>query len=172
MQRMPDAGLPLADAPGLYLPGSEAIAEGARIVLVDDEPRIREAVEALIAQPGRQILHCGTGAEALRILGGGQVDLALLDIRLPDMTGLEILERVRQQGSSVRVIIVSADDQVDSAIAALRFGAYEYVRKPFEPAALRTWTTLSQLRLGATTRMRGRLEQSGRLQLPHRPVPT
>jgi diguanylate cyclase (GGDEF)-like protein/PAS domain S-box-containing protein len=166
MQGMRDLGLPPADAPGLYLPGSEAIAEGARILLVDDEPRIREAVEALIAQPGRQILHCGSGGEALRILGGGQVDLALLDIRLPDMTGLEILERVRREGSSVRVIIVSADDQVDSAIAALRFGAYEYVRKPFEPAALRRTVdnALSQMRLEhENERMRGRLEQSERL---------
>jgi diguanylate cyclase (GGDEF)-like protein/PAS domain S-box-containing protein len=137
-----------------------------RILLVDDEPRIREAVHELIAQPEREIIQCGNGADALALLGSQHIDLALLDIRLPDMTGLDILENLRRDGLDTRVIIVSADDQVDSAIAALRLGAYEYVRKPFEPAALRRTVdnALSQLRLEhENAGMRSRLEASERL---------
>jgi diguanylate cyclase (GGDEF)-like protein/PAS domain S-box-containing protein len=146
-------------------PGAAA-AEALRVLLVDDEQRIREAVAELIAHPGREILHSGTGGEALAILASQRIDLALLDIRLPDMTGLDILERMRRDGLDARVIIVSADDQVDSAIAALRLGAYEYVRKPFEPQALRRTVdnALVQLRLERENAgMRQRLEASERL---------
>ena len=163
---MVDAGLPPSDSPGLWPPVPAGVAHVFRVLLVDDEPRIRAAVMELIGQPDREVRECGTGLEALQILSDGQIDLALLDIRLPDMTGLDILERVRRAGSDVRVIIVSADDQVDSAIAALRLGAYEYVRKPFEPAALRRTVdnALEKLRLERENEgIRGRLEQSERL---------
>jgi diguanylate cyclase (GGDEF)-like protein/PAS domain S-box-containing protein len=140
--------------------------QNVRILLVDDEARIREAVHELIAQPEREIVQCGNGTDALSLLASQHIDLALLDIRLPDMTGLDILERMRRDGLDTRVIIVSADDQVDSAIAALRLGAYEYVRKPFEPVALRRTVdnALVQLRLEReNSGMRSRLEASERL---------
>jgi diguanylate cyclase (GGDEF)-like protein/PAS domain S-box-containing protein len=123
-------------------------------------------VHELIAQPEREIVQCGNGTDALSLLASQHIDLALLDIRLPDMTGLDILERMRRDGLDTRVIIVSADDQVDSAIAALRLGAYEYVRKPFEPVALRRTVdnALVQLRLEReNSGMRSRLEASERL---------
>jgi diguanylate cyclase (GGDEF)-like protein/PAS domain S-box-containing protein len=163
---MPDTLPTPADSPALYPSAPDAGAAGVRILLVDDEPSIRNAVMELIGQSGRDIVQCGSGREALQLLAAGGIDLALLDIRLPDMTGLDILAQVRRAGSAVRVIIVSADDQVDSAIAALRFGAYEYVRKPFEPAALRRTVdnALAQLRLERENEgMRMRLEQSERL---------
>jgi len=163
---MPDTSLPATHSLALFPTAPDAAAAAVRILLVDDDPRIRTAVTELIAQPGREMIQCGTGKEALQILAAGSIDLALLDIRLPDMTGLDILAQVRREGSAVRVIIVSADDQVDSAIAALRFGAYEYVRKPFEPAALRRTVdnALAQLRLEHENEGMGmRLEQSERL---------
>ena len=153
-------------SPMTYQAVSAPMPQSVRILLVDDESRIREAVCDLIAQPEREILQAGNGADALAILGSQAVDLALLDIRLPDMTGLDILEHMRRDGLDTRVIIVSADDQVDSAIAALRLGAYEYVRKPFEPAALRRTVdnALVQLRLEReNSGMRSRLEASERL---------
>jgi diguanylate cyclase (GGDEF)-like protein/PAS domain S-box-containing protein len=149
-----------------YQPPPRPGAQPLRVLLVDDEARIREAVQELIAQPEREILHAGTGTEALRILASQPIDLALLDIRLPDMTGLDILEDMRRDGLDTRVIIVSADDQVDSAIAALRLGAYEYVRKPFEPAALRRTVDNALVQLGLEREnagMRTRLEASERL---------
>ena len=152
--------------PSLYPPQPLLSPDRARILLVDDEQRIRDAVRELIGKPGREILTCGNGQDALRVLATQPIDLALLDIRLPDMTGLDIMERMRQQGLSVRVIVVSADDQVDSAISALRYGAYEYVRKPFEPAALRRTVdnALEQLRLQReNVGIRSRLEQSEKL---------
>lgn len=152
--------------PGLYPQVPLLVPDRARILLVDDEQRIREAVMELITKPGREVLTCGTGQEALQLLATQSIDLALLDIRLPDMTGLDIMERMQQDGLAVRVIVVSADDQVDSAISALRYGAYEYVRKPFEPAALRRTVdnALEQLRLQRENAgIRSRLEQSERL---------
>jgi diguanylate cyclase (GGDEF)-like protein/PAS domain S-box-containing protein len=137
-----------------------------RVLLVDDEALVREAVGELIAQDDREILQCGTGQEALSLLASASIDLTLLDIRLPDMTGLEIMERMRGSGIDTCVIVVSADDQVDSAIAALRYGAYEYVRKPFESAALTrcVQNALAKIRLERDNeRMRERLQESERL---------
>jgi diguanylate cyclase (GGDEF)-like protein/PAS domain S-box-containing protein len=156
----------LQDISHIYQPAAKPAPQPLRILLVDDEPRIRAAVQELIEQPEREIVEAGTGTDALRLLAAQHVDLALLDIRLPDMTGLDILEHMRRDGLDTRVIIVSADDQVDSAIAALRLGAYEYVRKPFEPAALRRTVdnALVQLRLERENYgMRSRLEASERL---------
>lgn len=152
--------------PCLYPPTPLVVSQPSCILLVDDDSRVRDAVRELIAQPGRDILTCGTGREALVLLASHKVDLALLDIRLPDMTGMDIMDRMKRDGLNVRVIVVSADDQVDSAIAALRYGAYEYVRKPFEPAALRRTVdhALDQLRLQReNSGIRSRLEQSERL---------
>jgi len=152
--------------PCLYPPAPLVVPPPSCILLVDDDVRVREAVGELIALPGREILTCGSGEEALALLKREPIDLALLDIRLPDMTGMDVMDRIQRDGLNVPVIVVSADDQVDSAIAALRYGAYEYVRKPFEPAALRRTVdhALEQVRLQRENAgMRTRLEQSERL---------
>jgi diguanylate cyclase (GGDEF)-like protein/PAS domain S-box-containing protein len=137
-----------------------------RLLLVDDDARVRQTMGALLALADREIVDCGTGAEALALLASRAFDLVLLDIRMPDMTGLEVLAAMRAAGQRTTVIVVSGDDCMDSAIAALHHGAHEYVRKPFEPAALRRTVdnALAKVRLERENeRMRERLEQSERL---------
>lgn len=103
-----------------------------KILIVDDESRIRSSLRMLLERPGREIHECETGLDAIARLKPQDVDLVLLDINLPDISGLEVLEWVATNRISSSVIFVSANDSIDSAILALRFGAIEFVRKPFK----------------------------------------
>jgi diguanylate cyclase (GGDEF)-like protein/PAS domain S-box-containing protein len=106
-----------------------------RILIVDDEPRMRSSLRLLLQESGRELLECATGREAISLLKIEKIDLILLDIILPDISGLDVLEWLTGRGASIStsVIIVSVDDSIDSAIHALRHGASEYIRKPYEP---------------------------------------
>jgi diguanylate cyclase (GGDEF)-like protein/PAS domain S-box-containing protein len=108
----------------------------ARILVVDDEARLRRSLALLLEMPGREIDECGTGAEAMSALSRQRYDLLLLDLRLPDMTGLDLMDWLGARLPSMTVIVVSADDVIDSAIGALRRGAYDFVRKPYQPEEL------------------------------------
>jgi diguanylate cyclase (GGDEF)-like protein/PAS domain S-box-containing protein len=140
--------------------------ELARILVVDDEARLRRSLALLLDTPGREIEECGTGAEAMTALSRQRYDLLLLDLRLPDMTGLDLMDWLGARLPSMTVIVVSADDVIDSAIGALRRGAYDFVRKPYQPEELlRTVdNALQRKQLERTNAViSARLEQSERL---------
>lgn len=109
---------------------SDSLDQSQRILVVDDESRIRSSLRILLGAAGREIQECETGIEAIAKLKSQEVDLVLLDINLPDISGLEVLEWIANNKISTSVIFVSADDSIDSAILALRYGAIEFVRKP------------------------------------------
>jgi len=115
---------------------SELMPPVPRILVVDDEARLRHSLKLLLEHEGRRVEECATGAEAVVMLSRQHYDLVLLDLRLPDMTGLQVMDRLKPQLSSITVIVVSADDVIDSAIGALRRGAYDFVRKPYQPEEL------------------------------------
>ncbi len=108
------------------------------ILIVDDEPRMRTSLRILLQESGREILESKSGGEAIATLKTKQIDLVLLDIILPDISGLDVLEWITSRGDALpaSVIIVSVDDNIDSAIHALRNGASEYIRKPYEPEVI------------------------------------
>jgi diguanylate cyclase (GGDEF)-like protein len=108
------------------------------ILIVDDEPRMRTSLRILLQESGREILESKSGGEAIATLKTKQIDLVLLDIILPDISGLDVLEWITSRGDTLpaSVIIVSVDDNIDSAIHALRNGASEYIRKPYEPEVI------------------------------------
>lgn len=107
------------------------------ILIVDDEQRMRSSLRILLEGNGWEILECRTGGEAVTILKTHSVDLILLDINLPDISGLDVMDWISSNNVSTSVIVVSGDDNIDSAIFALRSGAAEYVRKPYEPEDIR-----------------------------------
>ncbi|NMG00535.1 EAL domain-containing protein [Aromatoleum toluolicum] len=138
----------------------------ARVLIVDDEPRIREAYGALLAAEGREILTCANGADAMARLGNTEVDVMVLDLHLPDMHGTEIMAWLGEAGIDTAVVVFSGDDAIDSAILALRRGACEFIRKHADPEELiRTVDkAISRRRLEReNARMTTRLEESERL---------
>ncbi|HUJ87681.1 MAG TPA: EAL domain-containing protein [Burkholderiales bacterium] len=143
-----------------------AFADRVHVLIVDDDPMVRRALADLVRGSGRRVTPCGSGAQAIEVMGKEPVDIVLLDLGLPDMTGLDIMRRIRESRPEPTVIVVSGDDRIDSAIATLQCGAHEYVRKPFEPVALvRCVDNAIETRKLAweNTVMRMRLEHSERL---------
>ncbi|MGA7984702.1 MAG: EAL domain-containing protein [Burkholderiales bacterium] len=140
--------------------------ERVHVLVVDDDPMVRRALADVVGSSDRRVTQCGSGAQAIEVVRNEPVDIVLLDLNLPDITGLEIMRRIRESRPAPTVIVVSGDDRIESAIATLKSGAHEYVRKPFEPAALvRCVENAIETRKLAweNTVMRMRLEHSERL---------
>lgn len=114
-----------------YLP-----IQGGKVLVVDDEPRLCESLLMLFSMRGFDHHVCTSGAEAIAILAQESFDAILLDLNLPDMSGLEIMEHINKAMIRTPVIVVSGDGSINSAIKALRSGVYDYVRKPYEPEQL------------------------------------
>ena len=109
----------------------------ADVLVVDDEDDIRELIELSLLRMG---LSCRTAAsvdEAMQCLDGGRYRLCLTDMRLPDGDGLDIVARIQQQHSGLPVAVISAYGSVDTAIRALKLGAFDFVTKPVELKDLR-----------------------------------
>jgi diguanylate cyclase (GGDEF)-like protein/PAS domain S-box-containing protein len=142
------------------------LAETSCILIVDDEERIRAAYRQLLAAPGRSIEECSTGVEALSRLDRRDVDILILDLNLPDIHGLEVMEWMLSKHVPTAVVVFSGDESIDSAIRALRHGAFEFIRKHGSPQELIDTVDRLQRRRRIEREhalMTVRLEQSERL---------
>ena len=101
------------------------------VLVVDDEPGVRESFH-LILDDDYEVIDVPDGAAALDVVRATQVDLVLLDIRLPGMDGIEVLERIKAIDEGLEVILVTAVKTVRTAVAAMKLGAFDYVTKPFD----------------------------------------
>src|SRR5713226_8967835 len=101
------------------------------VLVVDDDPGVRESFR-LILEDHYDVIDVPDGARALDVVRASQVDLVLLDIRLPEMDGIEVLERIKAIDEGIEVILVTAVKTVRTAVAAMKLGAFDYLTKPFE----------------------------------------
>ena len=101
------------------------------ILVVEDEDLVRWSLEKALAKEGYQIFLAETGEIGLRKLEEEAVDLVLLDIRLPGLNGLEVLEKIRETDKDLLVITMTSYGDVETAVNAMKLGAYDYVNKPF-----------------------------------------
>jgi DNA-binding response OmpR family regulator len=108
-----------------------------KVLVVDDEPTIGDVVSRYLRRAGYDTLLAATGEEALRRAGSGRPDLVVLDLMLPDIDGLEVMRRLRQQNRErTAIILLTARGEESDRIVGLRLGADDYVVKPFSPAEL------------------------------------
>ncbi len=114
-----------------------------RILVVDDETQILRMLRVTLTGNGYKVLTAATGEEALDLLAVEQPDLVLLDLMLPDMSGVAVCKQVRSWGSGVPIIILSALGEERDKVAALDAGADDYLTKPFSSgellARMRVW---------------------------------
>ena len=106
---------------------------GARVLIVDDEVSMREFLEILLVKAGYDVTTAAGGYEAIaRLSGGNQFDLVLTDLKMPRGDGLEVLEFVKRNAADTQVIVMTAFSTAETAIQAMRLGAYDYISKPFK----------------------------------------
>ena len=102
----------------------------ATLLVVDDEPQILQVVSGILQDEGFEVLTAPDGEAALKRVGEDPPDLVLLDIALPGMDGLEVLDRLKRQYPFLPVVIISAYGSVENAVKATRLGAYDFIEKP------------------------------------------
>ncbi len=108
------------------------IEPAAAILVVDDEPNLRRLLRSYLRSAGYTVLEAGSGPDAVALLRREQVDLALIDVMLPGIDGLELVRRIRAD-SGIPIILVTAKGDETSRVAGLEVGADDYVVKPFFP---------------------------------------
>lgn len=102
------------------------------IVVVDDEINIRGALVTLLEKRGHAVRAAGTGEEALALLEAAPADLVLSDLRMPGMGGMEFLRRLKNSWPDTEVVVMTAFGSIDTAVEAMRMGAYDYLTKPID----------------------------------------
>ena len=112
---------------------SESSAVTEKILVAEDDPTTRLAVSTMLKQAGYAVSSVSNGAEALRELQRTSFSLAFLDIWMPELTGLEVLARVRAGESQTKIVIMTSDGTPETVLRAIREQAYEYLTKPFPP---------------------------------------
>jgi len=134
-----------------------------QILVVDDENRIVDSISLCLQQEGFQTVGAFNGEEALKLFKNEKFDLVLLDVSLPGMNGYEVMEHIFQMDEDAVIVMITGNASVESAVRALKIGAWDYLKKPFEFADLRktVQNALSQKQIIADKKaMSARLEAS------------
>ncbi|MBT4034376.1 MAG: sigma-54-dependent Fis family transcriptional regulator [Candidatus Marinimicrobia bacterium] len=108
-----------------------------KILIIDDEKNIRLTLRDILEDEGHHVLEAGTGEDGLALLKNENVDLVLLDVRLPGMDGIEVLKGIREIDETLDVIMISGHATVGTAVDALRIGAYDFLEKPLSLARVK-----------------------------------
>ena len=107
-----------------------------KVLLIDDEANLRDTVSRILTRAGFQVVTARSGAEGLEQFSKGGFGLAYIDMRMPDMSGLDVLNAIRQQDKYVPVIVFSALNDEASFQDAMQNGATDYLLKPLKPEML------------------------------------
>lgn len=102
------------------------------ILIIDDDPLIRKTLSSHLSKADYEVSMAEDGEEGLRSYDESMPDLTILDIRLPDMSGIEVLSRIREKDNNARIIIMTAYDDMKTTVDAIKLGAFEYLVKPLD----------------------------------------
>ncbi len=127
------------------------------ILVVDDELSMRELLEFMLIRSGYKVSCAENGRKAVSMIGKNDYDLVLSDIRLGDITGLDVLKAAKQKNPNTVVIMISAYASTETAVEAMNYGAYDYVPKPFDNAELKA-TIINALKIKSIDVEKGLLD--------------
>ncbi|MCA9169846.1 MAG: sigma-54-dependent Fis family transcriptional regulator, partial [Planctomycetales bacterium] len=100
------------------------------LLLVDDDTDLRQDMVAYFQRSGYRVIDCGTATDALSLADRQHVDVIILDMILPDMSGLEVLEKLRSRGCDSEIVMLTGEGSIETAVEAMKKGAREYQTKP------------------------------------------
>ena len=104
----------------------------ARILVVDDEESIREFLDIMLRKEGYEVTLAEDGQKALDILAKKSVDMVISDLQMPNLTGIELLKKVKDQYPDLLFMMITAFGTTETAVEAMKLGAYDYITKPFK----------------------------------------
>ena len=106
--------------------------EQVRLLVVDDEEAVRNLLQRILEGAGYQVTTAANGQEALYQVSLGEVEAVLLDIKMPEMSGIEVLSKLTADSPDTCVIMVTSVVDMKTAIKTMKLGAYDYITKPFD----------------------------------------
>ncbi len=136
------------------------MTEADRILVVDDEDTVRSVLYQVLSDDGHVVDSAANGLQALEIMDKESFALVITDIKMPGMDGLELLEKIKTRFSDTQVIIITSHASLETAISAMRHGAYDYLFKPFGDLDLITTAARRALEKVTLTRENRRLVES------------
>ncbi|HEY4708513.1 MAG TPA: response regulator, partial [Thermodesulfobacteriota bacterium] len=107
------------------------MARQARILIIDDEPLMRISISDALKGDGYHVAETASGKEGIGRVKDGSFDIVITDLRLPDLDGIEVLKSCKRASPDTFVILITAYGAVETAVEAMKYGAYDYVTKPF-----------------------------------------
>src|SRR5262245_35949191 len=114
------------------------LLERKQILVVDDEPNLRRVLRAQLERDGYDVHTAEDGEQALALLSDHHIDLVITDLRMPKIDGMELLRRIGALEEGTPVVMITAHGTVDTAVEALKTGAFDYITKPFDQDDVRT----------------------------------
>jgi len=109
-----------------------------KIIVIDDEPNVRLGYRITLETEGFTVHEADGAAQAMKAFDGESFDLAILDMRMPEMDGLDLLAKMRERGLDTPTVIITAYGDVPHAVKAIKLGAIDFLQKPLTPEQLRT----------------------------------
>lgn len=106
------------------------------VLVIDDEDIVRTSCNRTLVPEGYEIRMARNGFDGLQLLEKERADLVLTDLKMPDMDGIEVLRTIKERWPEVEVIIITGYQTVDTAVKAIKLGAFDYIEKPFTPDTL------------------------------------
>ena len=113
------------------------MSDGATLLVADDDPGLRESLQRTLMRAGYQVVLAPDGRAALDRIQGGGLDLILSDLKMPGLTGIELLRAAKALAPDVDVILLTAFGTIEEAANAMKDGAYDFITKPFRAAEIR-----------------------------------
>src|SRR4051812_28620900 len=107
-----------------------------RLLIVDDESAIRVLLRTMLEKEGYEVLEAADAAAMRELLSGPQPDVIMLDLKLPDSDGIDLLPLVKKNWPTSEVIVLTGHATIDAAVATTKAGAYDFQKKPFDPKGL------------------------------------
>ncbi|MBW2647646.1 MAG: response regulator [Deltaproteobacteria bacterium] len=112
--------------------GKQRVENSIRLLLVDDEERFTQTLSKRLGERGLDVATASSGSQALKLMEDNVYDVAVVDIKMPGMDGVETLREIRKISPLTEVILLTGHASVDAAIDGMRLGAFEYILKPCE----------------------------------------
>lgn len=107
-----------------------------KVLVIDDEPIVRTSSKRTLVPEGYNVALADSGKAGIELLEREKFDVILLDLKMPDMSGIDVLKVIMERWPGTKVIIVTGYSTVDTAVEALRLGAFNHIEKPFTPDSL------------------------------------